>query len=652
MICLVNMPFVMLRRQSLGLPLVSGILKNAGMDVTTFYFNFDLAAMIGFGEYAEFTNAKEYPPYLLQWAFAGMTWDWDEDREEAALAGLLQYTKDSTDSDIARRLRLLRRDILPRFMENCVEKIAKVPQVSVVGFSNLFMMLPSLALGRMLRTAIPEVNLIYGGAVFHGSSGDEIFDKTEWIDALSNSEADDVIAEAFRRLRDGASLEGLQGMMHRDRKTGRIYKTPGRYVSNEVFDNGIVPDMDGWFEAIQSFGLIPQYESLMPYYEKQATPVIVPFESSRGCWWHEKCPCTFCGLNGISDVYRVKSPENVLKALSHYHKKYGADRFDATDNNLFPGYFDTFLPKLGELFGSMGVSLYYNVRVNISRDQVKALADSGTTFLQAGIENLSDNSLKLMNKGITAMENVFFLKCARQYGVFILWNLMLGSFGETQAERDENAELIPKIIHLNPPMDSYRTVQIHKFSTYWMDKEHYFEEITPAGWYTHIFPENFDLKKIATYFDVKAKGEPLTQENCEAIHIASSDWRRRWTFDDEPRFFYKEENGRTVLYDSRGKQPAKILLDHKESSIYALLDDITPKQTVLEKVSALCPQLEVERILDDFVERSLAIRRISDSKGELYLGLALREGFRTFKREEKISVEGTRLDAGDRFLRK
>jgi ribosomal peptide maturation radical SAM protein 1 len=624
------MPFVALRKQPIGIPLVSGILKAAGMDVASFYFNFDLAGMMGFREYIDFTDAETVPTYFLQWAFAGMTWGWDAGREEEALAGLLEYADLSRDSFLAVRLRKLRWEILPRFMDNCAEKIKNVPDVSVVGFSCMFQHLPSLALGKMLRDALPQVKLIYGGSMFHGETGGEIFDKAEWIDALSDSEADDVLAEAFRRLIGGAPLEGLQGIMHRDRSSGKIYKTPGRYVPAEAFDNGVIPDMEGWFDAARSHGL-------MPYFEKKATPVAVPFESSRGCWWHEKSPCTFCGLNGVADAYRVKSPENVLKALNHYREKFGADRFEATDNNLSMSYFDTFLPALKETFHG-DVSVYYNVKANLSRAQIEALAKSGITLALAGIENLSNRSLSLMRKGSTALQNVFFLKCARQYGIFLLWNLMLGSFGEGQDDIDENASLIPKITHLNPPTDPYRTVQVHRFSAYWRQKERYFREIGPAGWYKYIFPEHFDLEKIAYYFDVKPRN--AEKPSFENVRAASSEWRRRWMFKEEPRFFYKWEGERVVLHDSRGERRMKIVLTPRESSVYALLDDIAPKEKILEKSS--CPPEDAERILEDFAGHGLAL-----GHGGLYLGLALREGFRNFGQDEKISVHVVRGDEGN-----
>ncbi|MDR3265712.1 MAG: hypothetical protein LBT15_06855, partial [Synergistaceae bacterium] len=117
MICLVNMPFVALRKQSLGLPLVSGILKDAGLEVATLYFNFDLAGMMGVMEYLRFTDSEEIPTCFLQWLFAGIAWGWDSSREDAALDGLLEYYGKADAVSLAERLRNLRRGVLPRFMD-------------------------------------------------------------------------------------------------------------------------------------------------------------------------------------------------------------------------------------------------------------------------------------------------------------------------------------------------------------------------------------------------------------------------------------------------------------------------------------------------------------------------------------------------------
>ncbi|MDR1979585.1 MAG: RiPP maturation radical SAM C-methyltransferase [Synergistaceae bacterium] len=622
MICLVNMPFVDLRKQSIGLPLVSGILKEAGMEVTTCYFNFDFAAMMGVSEYLLFLHRGKVPSYLLQWLFAPIAWDWDASRAEESLGRLLAYSGLPDDSPLARRLRELRRDVMPGFMENCVDKIGRISGLSIVGFSCLFFQIPSLALGKMLHDRMPDVKLIYGGSVFHDETGEEVFDRLEWIDALSNSEADDVLAEAFRRLQNDVPLEGLHGMMHRDRRTGKVYKTPGSYVSLEALDNGIVPDMDGYFEAAQK-------HKLMEFYEKKLTPVAIPFESSRGCWWHEKCPCTFCGLNGVSEAYRAKSPENVLKVLKHYHDKFGAYRFEATDNNLSMGYFDTFLPRLKEISPD-GVSLFYCLKANMSRAQIKTLADAGLIVAQPGIESLSDHVLKLMNKGVSAIQNVFFLKCARQYGIYLMWYVILGSYGETQSDCDEIADLVPKITHLTPPADDCWTVQVHRFSAYWRERERYFEEIRPAGWYPCLFPEDFDLDRLAYYFDVKPFAEPASYDG---VSRAVSEWRRRWMFDEVPCLFYKEEEGRAALYDSRPEKPVKIVLEPTEAALYRMLDDIVPKWMLMEKASRICPPEDAERILDAFVTHGFAMR-----SGELHLGLALREGFKVWKREEKFTV--------------
>lgn len=623
MICLANMPFAALRKQPIAIPLISAILKDAGMDVTTSYFNFDFAAMMGISDYMRFINRQEVPLHFLQWLFAGIAWGWDSAREEEVLEKILAANNLTNESPIALQIRELRRDAVPRFMENCIEKIRRIPDLSVVGFSCLFHQIPAFAMGRMLREARPDVKLIYGGSAFHGEVGEELFDRIEWIDALSNSEADDVVAEAFRRLEAGRPLEGLQGMMHRDRTSGKIYRTPGTYVAAEVLDNGLIPDLDGYFQAAEEHGL-------MEFYNRKLICPELPFESSRGCWWHVKCPCTFCGLNGVSETYRTKSPENVLKTLKYYRDKFGADHFEATDNNLSMDYFDTFLPRLKEVFPEQA-HVFYNIKSNLNRAQVKTLADAGITLAQPGIESLSDHVLKLMRKGVSAIQNVFLLKCARQYGVYLLWYLIQGSLGETQADCDEMTGLIPRIMHLNPPKESYWTIQVHRFSTYWRESGHYFEEIRPSWWYEWLFPEGIDLDKVAYYFDFKPLPEFDRPLEREALSAAIAEWRRRWMFDEEPRFFYRQEEERVLLFDSRSEKPVKVELEPDESAIYLMLDDPTPLRTIQER--APCSPAETLRILDDFEKYGLIMR-----SNNLYLGLALREGFRQWKREEKITL--------------
>lgn len=42
---------------------------------------------------------------------------------------------------------------------------------------------------------------------------------------------------------------------------------------------------------------------------------VLSLEGSRGCWWGEKHPCTFCGLNGQHNRYRQKSSRRIVEEL-------------------------------------------------------------------------------------------------------------------------------------------------------------------------------------------------------------------------------------------------------------------------------------------------------------------------------------------------
>ncbi len=72
----------------------------------------------------------------------------------------------------------------------------------------------------------------------------------------------------------------------------------------------------------------------------------------------------------------------------------------AVDNILPHEYFKTLLPELKRR--QLGVTLFYEIKANLKREQVELLRDAGVAALQPGIESLSTPVLRLMRKGTTA----------------------------------------------------------------------------------------------------------------------------------------------------------------------------------------------------------------------------------------------------------
>ena len=67
------------------------------------------------------------------------------------------------------------------------------------------------------------------------------------------------------------------------------------------------------------------------------------------------------------------------------------------------------------------------------------MAQAGVTKIQPGIESLSSNVLRLMRKGVRAIQNVNLLRWAQYYDIDVAWNLLWGFPGETEQDYTEQA---------------------------------------------------------------------------------------------------------------------------------------------------------------------------------------------------------------------
>ena len=158
----------------------------------------------------------------------------------------------------------------------------------------------------------------------------------------------------------------------------------------------------------------------------------VPFESSRGCWWGEKRRCVFCGQASASMAYRRKSAGRAVTELTQLTRRHPGSPVIFTDEILPRDAFDDFLPRVHEALPDLEV-VYFEVRPDLDRRQLELLAERGVRRLEAGLETLSTPVLRLMHKGTTALQNLQFLKWARELGIEVVWNLLWGIPGRGSA---------------------------------------------------------------------------------------------------------------------------------------------------------------------------------------------------------------------------
>jgi len=254
----------------------------------------------------------------------------------------------------------------------------------------------------------------------------------------------------------------------------------------------------------------------------------------------------------------------------------------------------------------------------MNRTQIKALAAAGIIYLQPGIESLSPRLLRLMKKGVSLIQNIFFLKCCREYGLVPYWNNLIGVPGERIEDYQEMEKLIPKILHLRPPYGGTPKIEIHRFSPYFTESDKWTNSMTPQAWYQALYPSNrVDISKVAYYFNADWK-DTLPETSYLGTIKKTQEWVRIWR--DEPvlpQLRIQRENGKITIIDSRYERTW--CLNDLESRLYSEIADPVSLETVSSHQN-ITNISDMETILTFFIESGLAVK-----ENDTYLALALAE---------------------------
>ena len=609
MILLVNMPFGSLCRPSLPLSQFKAQFTAAGIASRLVNLNFPFARRIGVDLFEQIAQRRGVDAQVGEWLFARDAWRGEVDAP-------LECCCDHALADRTADLNRIRDEIVPDFLETSCNQLLADESVRIVAFScAFFQTLPSLALARRIKQRAPGVTLLFGGSNFHGDMGEELLARTGWIDVVATSEADDLIVGLCRRILEGENLDGIEGIAQRTPEGGVCSRPRSAPVLPAVLD--ALPDPD-YSDFIEDLSQLDGPEAAVI---RERT--YLPFEGSRGCWWGEKSHCTFCGLNPTGLAFRARSPERVLATIENMVRAYPIRRFFATDNNMPLDFLQGLWPQAAERGITRTCQIFYEVKPNLTRDQVRLLADAGVRFLQPGIETLSTHLLRCMRKGLSGLTHVYFLKLCRQCNVWPAWNFLVGIPGERDEDYRELARLVPLIRHFTPPQTGIQPLQLHRYSVYHTEADRYLEHFAPSPWYASLFPaQRIDLKRIAYYFDADWKDTlGAASEDYPELAEAVQNWVDTWLEAPQlPALALRagKADGLDIL-DTRFGKTGLWSLDARESAVYRVIDDpATPADVVANSGGQVDTSAQAETILNEFVQAGLAIQEAGR-----YLGLAL-----------------------------
>jgi ribosomal peptide maturation radical SAM protein 1 len=530
---LVSMPFQQVDRPSIQLGLLKAIGEAQGFPVRTLHANLDFAVRIGVEFYA--LLAENRGRQVGDWLFSvdafGAAAPDHQGRFLKEFGADLSYL-DGAAGSAEDRLAAVREHDVPAYLDALVDELAGA---RLVGFSSTYQQsAASFALARRLKQRYPEIRTVFGGANFDGEMGPELVRSVDCIDFAVTGEADSAFPALLEALTAGKDPSGIPGVVRRD--GDRVITTPPAAPLDRL-DDLPTPEYGEYFDRAARLGLPTDH-------------VTIPFESARGCWWGAKHHCTFCGLNGTTMRFRSKSPARVLDELDHQSARYRSFRFNAVDNILDPGYLKKLFPAIVE--GRRDYQIFYEVKANLTRAQLKGLAEAGVTQLQPGLESLSSNVLRLMDKGVRAAQNVNLLRWARYYGIGIGWNILWGFPGERAEDYAAQADAIPYLRHLQPPASADR-VWLERFSPMFTQPARFpTRRREPEPSYRFVYPPTVDLERIAYFFEYDAE-EALNPNTYTALREAVAQWVHSWETETPPLLVYRSAAGLLQIYD--GRQP-------------------------------------------------------------------------------------------------
>jgi SAM-dependent methyltransferase len=348
-------------------------------------------------------------------------------------------------------------------------------------------------------------------------------------------------------------------LVTREPQTGRIEAYPAEKVAN--LDGLAYPDFDDFIAAVNASALASRYRDYLE----------LPFESSRGCWWGEASHCKFCGINALGMKFRSKSGTRLTAELDDLIARYDPELLAASDAILDRHYFDSVLPAIGR--NGYKARISYEVKANLKRQDVAALAAAGVSEILPGIETFSTRILKLVGKGATIFDNLQCLRLAEEYGLKVRWYHMCGLPGEALDDYVADIEVMERIPHLQPPREIARFT-LQRFTPYFNNAAASgIESVRALPDYAAVFPFAPDvLDRLAYHFDftyADGRAEGVTAAIESMLHTAIVRWQRRH---GQTRLELVSCGRGALIVDTRRESPVVYRLDTAASVVYRLLD--------------------------------------------------------------------------------
>jgi len=285
---------------------------------------------------------------------------------------------------------------------------------------------------RRLKSALPGVPIIWGG--YFPSHHPEVALSDDAVDYCVHGQGELTFLELIRKLRDGGSVAGIDGLVYKE--DGEIRRNPKRKL---------VPldELPEW-----PYHRLPMDRYFHTHYLGNR---VGAHHSSFGCPF----ACSFCAIVEMSKQRWVaQSPERVEATLRHLQCEYGMDAVQFHDMDFF--IHESRTAEIAERIGRLGISWWALGRVDelmrYDDSTWEKMKRSGLKMIFCGAESGSDDVLKRMNKGgkVSANLTLELARRMRSYGIVPEFSFVVGNPPNPEKDLADTFSFIRTLKFINP----------------------------------------------------------------------------------------------------------------------------------------------------------------------------------------------------------
>jgi len=187
-------------------------------------------------------------------------------------------------------------------------------------------------------------------------------------------------------------------------------------------------------------------------------------------------------------------------------------------------------------------------------DDYRLMRESGFTNIQTGIESLSQNYLKKINKGVRLIDNIVALKFCKEYGIKNEYNIIVNYPNEEKIDFEETKGTIQLIKHLdqlqiNKLLVGYGSYVYNNPEMFNIEKFEY-TEIDKV-----MFPEEILEKGISFFYNFKRK-DNLGENNWNEVGLTEGRIESR---SNELLLYCVDGRDFLKIYDRRDATAARVI---------------------------------------------------------------------------------------------